>query len=173
VGVCLRGWPRGRLVFLWSKETAALISRSVLVVCVTVLSGACALQPNRQSQDLTNQNRLNMAEEGRKNLAAIAEALIAHRSDREQHSSVSESSRVNGQESPPASHHLPGPSMRNFVLPQAHIVRPPEGRMRRSHSSIVHYPDSFHHVVPPYTIVVPSPHPGTQCFADYLGGQRC
>jgi hypothetical protein len=139
VGVCIRGWSPGRLVFLRSKATSALISRAVLVLGVTMLIDGCVLHPNGHSHDLSNQNRMDMAEEGRRNLPAIAEAT---RSYHRQPSSASQPSQANGRENHASTYLFSRPSMQNVVLPQAHIVQPPESRKRRSLSPVVQYPDS-------------------------------
>ena len=58
-----------------------------------------------------------------------------------------------------------------LTLPPAHLVRPPTSRKALKPAPPVR--DETPRVVPPYTTIVPSPHPGVRCGPDLLGGQRC
>lgn len=59
------------------------------------------------------------------------------------------------------------------VWPQAHIVQPPKAPATVFSGPPQDQMIQSLHPVPSATTIVPSPHPGTRCFPDSFGGQRC
>jgi hypothetical protein len=190
VDICIRRRTAWRVVSLWSYEakrvTVIPSDKRVLLklraspapIALMLMVMACEAPPDwwlRRGMDQES------AAHGR-NRAAVMEAL--------------RSRREVGDHAPDSSARAPGapgvmrlarpwysirapeapsslPLAQQPIWPQAQIVKPPMATLApRSHSA----EDTRllpNHPIPPYTTIMPSPHPGIRCFPDAAGGQRC
>jgi hypothetical protein len=114
--------------------------------------------------------------DSRTNLAAIHEALASrHLHAAETREPLSNAGAVSASTGRPYAIEAAQPPSAvpslHLALPSARIVRPPNRLGGFTPSPPIAAYDQ--RVVPPYTTMVPSPHPGTRCAPDLLGGQRC